>query len=71
VEGYGVIELVPTCHAGTISAFEQAKMERALKEVFFRSTDRWFMAPICASCHRRFVELNALEVGSGPDFELL
>ncbi len=64
-------ELVPACHVGTISAFEQMKVTTTLGTLFSGSTDRWFIAPICTSCHGRFADLNRTDFGSSPDFEML
>lgn len=64
-------ELVPACHVGTISSFEQAALKAALKETFRAATDRWFMAPICATCHQRFLDLNDVTVEQPPAFEML
>jgi len=71
VEGYGMQVLVPTCHVGTISSFEQEKITTELKALFSRSTDRWFIAPICSACHRRFTDINKTDFGHSPDFEVL
>jgi hypothetical protein len=70
-EGYGMSELIPACHLGSVSAFEQMKIKARLRELFSGSTDRWFMAPICAACHRRFADMNEMDISREPDFELL
>lgn len=70
-EGYGMAELVPACHTGTISLFEQAALKTALKETFGAATDRWYLAPICATCHQRFLNLNEIAVEKSLDFEML
>ena len=71
VEGYGMHALVPACHVGSISSFEQEKVTKELGTIFSRPTDRWFIAPICAACHRRFTDLNKTDFGHSPDFEML
>lgn len=63
--------LVPACHVGTISTFEQTKITTELRVIFSLPTDRWFIAPICAVCHRRFTDLNGTDFGHSPDFEML
>ncbi|MFA4954408.1 MAG: hypothetical protein WC641_03795 [Patescibacteria group bacterium] len=63
--------LVPACHSGVISAFERTNIMTRLEMIFSRSTDRWFIAPICSACHRRFDDLNDTELKPEPDFELL
>lgn len=63
--------LVPACHMGTVSAFEQHKIRTQLEGIFSGSTDRWFIAPICTPCHERFADLNKTDLCHVPDFEIV
>lgn len=71
VEGFGMRALVPACHVGTITAFEQTKITGELGLIFCQATDQWFIAPICSPCHRRFTDLNKTDFGHVPEFEML
>lgn len=63
--------LVPACHVGAISALERPKIVEAFRRIFHGPQDRWFIAPICSSCHQRFVDLNQEGFEHIPDFEML